>query len=208
MKETREKKRTKRDAQARESKDRIYEAGIRLFTEKGFDETSIAEICRKAECSVGAFYHYFATKDSIIEENFRRTDRQVDLWGTLAGENGAKPVSVRESVLSFFDSYAQLVKINGLEFSKRFYTWKNKNFIKKGRPMQNRLADLLRRGNESGAIALLVSPEEACEWLFLCARGVVFHWCLHEGSFELAAEMRTCIGRALRGIESGSGVAE
>lgn len=201
-----EKPETRRGQQARESKDRIYETGIELFTEKGFDDTSIAEICRKAGCSVGAFYHHFSSKDAIIEEKFRRVDREVVRWGKAgsAGKSGAEPERScgRDAVLYYMDSYANLVTASGLEFSKRFYTWRNKNFIKKGRRMQVQLETLLQRGIDSGELKLTLSAEEACEWLFVCARGMVFHWCLHEGSFDLESEMRKALDRALRGIEA------
>lgn len=207
-----EKPETRRDQQARESKDRIYEAGIALFSHKGVDETSIAEICRAARCSVGAFYHHFPTKDAIIEENFRRADQSVGDWGKFidwdgltankAGTEASLPNRCcgREAVLSYMDSYARLVVSSGLEFSKRFYTWKTKTFIKKGRPMQTRLIELLQKGIDSGELCLDLPAEEACDWLFMCARGVVLHWCLHEGSFDLSGKMRSAIDRALRGI--------
>lgn len=199
-----EKPGTKRDQQARESKDRIYEVSIALFSKKGVDETSIAEICRAAGCSVGAFYHHFPTKEAIIEENFRRADQTVSGWGASQNRDGTGAVTGccgRSDVLAYMDSYAGLVSTSGLEFSKRFYTWKNKTLVKKGRPMQTRLIDLLQKGIDSGELRLSVSAEEACEWLFMCARGVVLHWCLLEGGFDLAVEMRKALDRALRGIE-------
>jgi len=191
-------KKTSRDERAEESRERIYETSIDLFARKGFDETSVTAICREAGCSVGAFYHHFASKDAVIEENFRRVDRDAVGWGPL----DPSAIRDRDAVLAYMDSYARLVTSRGLEFSKRFYTWKNKNFIKKGRSMQVNLAMLIRGAIDAGNLKLTLPPDEACEWLFVCARGVVFHWCLHEGGFDLAAEMRKAVDRALRGIEA------
>lgn len=192
------KKKTSRDKQAEETKQRIYETGIALFSDKGFDETSITEICRKADCSVGAFYHYFPSKDSILEETFRMADDDFNIWNTSCAQNFVG----RVVVLEYMRTYAELVISSGLEFSKRFYTWKNKIFIKKGRPMQTRLIELIRDEVDLGNLKLTVSPEEGCEWLFVCARGVVFHWCLYEGDFDLKERMLETVDRALKGIEA------
>lgn len=45
--------------------DKIVEAAIHLFTEVGFYETSVADICRKAGTAVGTFYIYFETKRDL-----------------------------------------------------------------------------------------------------------------------------------------------
>ncbi|WP_310531565.1 TetR/AcrR family transcriptional regulator [Novosphingobium sp.] len=44
---------------------RIIAAARPLFTEKGFDETSVAEICRESGVSNGALFHQFKVKEDI-----------------------------------------------------------------------------------------------------------------------------------------------
>jgi TetR/AcrR family transcriptional regulator, fatty acid metabolism regulator protein len=186
-----------RDIQAEKSRRRIYRAAIGLFAEKGFDEASINDICEKAQCSVGAFYHYFPSKDSILEETFRLADQDFEGWKTLEGSE----MTGRELILAYMSSYAELVESTGLEFSKRFYNCRNKIFVRKGRAMQNRLTEIIRDSVESEDVKLIVSPEEACEWLFVYARGIVFHWCLCEGNFDLSVKMRKGMEHTLSGIE-------
>ncbi len=43
----------------------IIEAALACFTEKGFTETSIADICRKAGASTGSVYHHFQSKAGL-----------------------------------------------------------------------------------------------------------------------------------------------
>ncbi|KZE37105.1 hypothetical protein AV656_11005 [Bhargavaea cecembensis] len=54
-----------------ETKKRIIESAIALFTEKGFHGTSIQEIAARAEISKGAFYLHFKSKDALQVEIFR-----------------------------------------------------------------------------------------------------------------------------------------
>jgi AcrR family transcriptional regulator len=43
----------------------IVEAALSCFTELGFAETGMADICRKAGASVGSVYHHYAGKDRL-----------------------------------------------------------------------------------------------------------------------------------------------
>ncbi|MCW1927792.1 TetR/AcrR family transcriptional regulator [Bhargavaea beijingensis] len=54
-----------------ETKKRIIEAAITLFTEKGFHGTPIQEIAVQAGISKGAFYLHFKSKDALQVEIFR-----------------------------------------------------------------------------------------------------------------------------------------
>ena len=61
-----------------ETRARILESAVRLFADKGYDATGVAEICVAAEASKGAFYHHFPSKQSIFLELFRNWLKQLD----------------------------------------------------------------------------------------------------------------------------------
>ncbi|NCC79990.1 MAG: TetR/AcrR family transcriptional regulator, partial [Clostridia bacterium] len=69
-----EEKMTNRQKKALETKDKIYDAAMAKFSEKGLERTSIQEICRDAKVSIGSFYNHFNSKEEIIYEIFRRAD--------------------------------------------------------------------------------------------------------------------------------------
>lgn len=46
----------------------IYENSKKLFREKGYDKTSLAEIIEASECSKGGFYHYYKSKEDILPQ--------------------------------------------------------------------------------------------------------------------------------------------
>ncbi|MEO0230055.1 MAG: TetR/AcrR family transcriptional regulator [candidate division WOR-3 bacterium] len=50
------------------TKNKLLESGIELFSQKGYDATSIQEICEKAGVSKGAFFHYFPSKEFFFLE--------------------------------------------------------------------------------------------------------------------------------------------
>ncbi|HBF1290584.1 TPA: TetR/AcrR family transcriptional regulator [Clostridioides difficile] len=50
----------------------ILDVSTRLFTEKGYDATSLQDIINDTKLSKGAIYHHFASKEEILEAIFNR----------------------------------------------------------------------------------------------------------------------------------------
>jgi len=53
------------------TKRKIIDAATILFSENGYDSTSIQDICNKAEISKGAFFHHFPTKEYLFFRDFK-----------------------------------------------------------------------------------------------------------------------------------------
>ena len=49
-----------------ETRDRIYQAALALFRERGFESATMRDIAAAAGMSLGAAYHYFPSKDAIV----------------------------------------------------------------------------------------------------------------------------------------------
>jgi AcrR family transcriptional regulator len=206
---------TGRKHRAAESRSRIYEAALEVITEKGFEEASIKEIVARAGVSVGAFYHYFDSKEAVLEENFRLADeRFAHLTAHAGGETGEaedgsegeasfllEGATAADRIVDYMGRYGRFVeKVTGLDLSKQVYTPRNKLLVKKGRPMQTVLAAIIDEAIHSGELRTDLSADASSEWLFIGARGVAFHWCLKDGSFDLEKAMREYARRALRAI--------
>jgi len=50
-----------------DAKERILRASIQLFSEKGFDATSVTEIARSAGVTKALIYYYFKSKEEILD---------------------------------------------------------------------------------------------------------------------------------------------
>ncbi|WP_438432829.1 TetR/AcrR family transcriptional regulator [Gorillibacterium sp. sgz500922] len=64
-------------------KQQIYDSGKDLFSTRGFKETNISDITRKAGVAVGTFYNYFPSKEKLfleifLEENVKLKHRLMD----------------------------------------------------------------------------------------------------------------------------------
>ena len=56
----------KNDERSEATRSRVLDAALGGFTEKGYDATSVADICAAAGVSKGAFYHHFPSKQALF----------------------------------------------------------------------------------------------------------------------------------------------
>ncbi|MEJ3657431.1 TetR/AcrR family transcriptional regulator [Actinomycetes bacterium KLBMP 9759] len=74
---------------ARALPDRLLEVATRLFAERGFERTSVAQIVETAGVTKGALYHYFDSKDDLLHEIYARVLRmQLQRLTEIASGDG------------------------------------------------------------------------------------------------------------------------
>lgn len=64
--------RAPKQARSQQTLDRILDAAETLVSEKGFEDTPVAEVVRRAGSSVGAFYTRFRDKDALLHALYDR----------------------------------------------------------------------------------------------------------------------------------------
>jgi AcrR family transcriptional regulator len=74
-------------AHEQEVRDRIIAAAIRVFSEKGYHSSTIADVVRESGLSVGAIYTYFSGKDELIRLSCDQiATRGLDLLAERLGQ--------------------------------------------------------------------------------------------------------------------------
>jgi AcrR family transcriptional regulator len=53
-------------AQGAAAKERLYAIALRLIAERGYDATTLRDIAREADVSVGLLYRYFPSKQAVV----------------------------------------------------------------------------------------------------------------------------------------------
>jgi AcrR family transcriptional regulator len=67
----------RRIAQGAATRRHLLEVATRLFTEQGYDDTSIEDVLRAADVSRGSLYHHFAGKDRLFEAVVEHVEQEV-----------------------------------------------------------------------------------------------------------------------------------
>jgi AcrR family transcriptional regulator len=187
---------TKRQIQAQNTQDIIYKTAIEMMEEKGFQNLKVEEICKTAGVSIGSFYNCFKSKNDILNEVFR----QIDEYFKNSVVDKLKSGSSIERIKMYFEIYADYNVDRGIEFVKQLYGVRNNLFITKGRYLQAILRDIIKDGQEAGEITKSMTSDEIVEFLFIAIRGVIYHWCLYDGQFDLVNEVSVYINRLVKSI--------
>ena len=162
----------------KETVERIINAGMQLFQEKGFEQTSMLDIVEVSDMSKGAIFYHFKTKEEIFEAAM---ERQYDivtkmLYDWLA-EPEMKTLNAKEKLIAIIKrnvtdkemaaSNEKFMKI-GIN-NPHLILAHMKQSVLKGAPV---MAAIIKEGIADGSV-VTDFPDEAAE-LFL---HLINFWC-------------------------------
>jgi AcrR family transcriptional regulator len=144
------------DLDVERNQKKIEKAAVRMFIRHGYHGTSIREIARECNVSVGNIYNYYPTKEDLFGRIVARYEGKMDkLRGeALEGLDGAFEAdglqrlaeAVKEIVYGNPD-YWRLMYIDVVEFGNRHFAGSFRNLA---RNMKLRLGDRLQHAAGAG----------------------------------------------------------
>ena len=147
-----------RSAQAHE---KVLEAAVVLFAERGIDATSMDAIAEASGVSKATIYKHWSDKDTLalevlghlfgLDEKipvFDSGDLRADLISQLKCEPAPERKAMREKMMPHLIAYASRNQEFGM-------AWRNRA-VEPGRAM---LANLIRRGEKRGVLRRGIDPE-------------------------------------------------
>ena len=67
-----------------ETRDALLHSGVEILTEKGFSASGLDEILKRVNVPKGSFYHYFDSKDDLMDELYKHIKRN---FGLMLGQS-------------------------------------------------------------------------------------------------------------------------
>lgn len=92
-----------REQKKQQTRERIVDAADRLFTAKGFQETTMEEIAEAAGVSPGTLYNYYGTKNTVLLSHLGA--RVAEMTGTGAALLADPPANVVTAVQTLAGVY-------------------------------------------------------------------------------------------------------
>lgn len=186
---TPKKKMTRRDLQAIETKKKIYDTAVRLLSEKGYDNTSIDDICTASGVAKGSFYHYFKKKSDIIVKTYNDVDERVSVeFEALPPET-----TIFEKIIYAPMFQARYAMEKGLNYTTQIYKQQidteNAFFASDKRAFISFIREAIQDGQNQGLIRMDLTADELSKLVVSCSRGITYDWCLHNGSYDLVERM-------------------
>jgi AcrR family transcriptional regulator len=132
----------------------ILDAAIRVFARQGFHATRVADIADEAGVAYGLVYHYFKSKDEVLNELFsERWSLLLDAIGE-ADRSELSPRAKLETVAGFiFESYRhdpELMKVIIVEVTRAANSF-GRTHLAEIRRAYDSIAKIVADGQRAGA---------------------------------------------------------
>lgn len=175
-----------------ETKKMIINAGRKLFRKYGYQNIQVSAIAKEAGVSIGTFYHHFKSKAEL----FGVISEEINSHFSLDPNIDYTNESCMDRVLAHFRHYAEFISSLPLETSRALYLngVGNKTFLDTNRSMYKVLASIIEGFQKTGQIKEIAAMDMVDD-LFICARGVIYNWLIHDTDFDLVARTTTIIER-------------
>jgi AcrR family transcriptional regulator len=190
----------KQELKSKETKEKIFQAAIRILQKNGYENLSIKNICEEAGVSNGSFYHHFKTKDDLlsyyIEAQPAVSQDALDLPKDTEDAKAA--------IVQVYLNYAEYCKELGVEFVAGYYNPKNQALnpdIRTERPYPIvTVQQYLERAVEANAISLKLTIEEVVNDIRMLVIGNAFEWAMRNGEVDISTNMKRSISHYLDGV--------
>lgn len=155
-----------------DTRDLLYEAAAALFVERGYEDTTMADIAERAGTSRRTAFNHFPSKGDIP---MLWTRRMADVAVEVI--TGSTEDAAPERVRAYFRLISQLVEAEPELTRQMMLGWTAATGpIRYESQLLADLAPLLRAGQERGEIDPAVDVDEAARTLSDVYMGVVFRW--------------------------------
>lgn len=171
--------RTRPTPRAEDTRRKIYEAALKLFREKGFEQTTMRDIAAKAGVALGAAYYYFSAKDAIVLAFYQEMQEESheDILKTLAGRK-----KLKDRIRYVLERRLQL-----LEPNRKFCDALFKHapdaadplspFSEETKPIRERAVEHMRAAIEGGDVKVPADlAPHLPQMLWLYQMGIILFW--------------------------------
>jgi TetR/AcrR family fatty acid metabolism transcriptional regulator len=139
----------------------ILDAAIRVFARQGFHSTRVSDIADEAGVAYGLVYHYFSSKDEVLNELF--SERWSLLLSAIeeSDREGASPRAKLEAVAGFIvDSYRhdpELMKVIIVEVTRAANSF-GRTHLPEIRRAYDSIAKIVADGQAAGVFRRDIDP--------------------------------------------------
>jgi AcrR family transcriptional regulator len=186
---------TPRQIKSQQTKKRILEVALNLFSIKGFNEVTVDEIVSASNTSKGAFYVHFKSKYEIFIEKFKEID---DFYASFT-ETIPKDLSNGEKILLLTNSQMCFLRDDlGKDLMRTVYVSaltpnQPKSLSDTDRTLYRIVHSFVKEGQNAGEFAKEIPSIEITMLITRCMRGTLYDWLIFGGDFDLVEETQKFI---------------
>lgn len=169
---------SRRERRKLEVRNRILEAAMALSDEQGFNETTVAEICERADIAHKTFFNHFPSKRDVLREI---AGFALDDFLTKVEAARKQPLTTRERLLQVFDQIGESSEQGGpmrrdLLTEMIHVAHEAGTETEQTRRLHEAFGGLVRDGLAAGDVTRRHSPETLTEMVLGAMYAVMFDW--------------------------------
>jgi len=178
-------------ATATERRRQILDAAVRVFARQGFHTCRVSDIAEEAGVAYGLVYHYFSSKDEILDTLF--LERWDAMLAAIAqADASGRPAPAQLAAIAGFivDSYRhdpELMKVIIVEVTRAANTF-GRTHLARIRDAYAGIAAIVARAQADGVFRADVTPEFAAQAFYGAVEQVLTGW-IFESTAVAPAEL-------------------
>ncbi len=203
---------SRRERKKEETKERIFKEAIRLFSKRGFANTTIDDITERADVAKGTFFNYFPRKEAVLgylsEQRLEEVEADAEAIFSSPRSAREKLIDIYLRAASAYEGDRDLSRfvINEL-MSRAFDVTEEHHHSQRWDALIHRALAL---GRDSGELRADLDVNRASEVLTSVYYGTVYMWVncgdlVHAHDFQLGDEMRVRLSLVLDGLTAKKG---
>lgn len=162
-----------------------------IMAKTEFDKITVDDICNATGIAKGTFYHYFSSKDSLLDQILYPID---DFFSNFEDEL-LETTGFIEAITQFVENYATYVTTSGMEMCRTvilaMMSSRNSSFVSHERGVIHTLYNIIDFWQKRGKVTAEFSAKQICEMFVVVLRGYILNWYVSSGEYDLIETMTT-----------------
>ena len=189
----------------------ILDAAVRVFARQGFHTARVSDIADEAGVAYGLVYHYFGSKDAVLDEVFLerwglmlQAIREVDGHATLPARE--KLHAIASFIVESYRHDPDVMKVIIVEVTRAANSF-GQTHLGHIREAYTLLAAIVRKAQLQGEFRAAVTPEFAAMAFYGALEQVLTGWIfglLEEGEAAYEEAKRFVVDTIVDGLEAPS----
>lgn len=175
-----------RELQKQETKLRITEAVRKLSCIYGMENLKVRAICKEADISIGTFYNYYDSIESILVERIVESDRMMkkNIQGLLTNDDEIANIEtyIRQQITDFRKVPSSLLK----GIFHIFIYRPNFDILEVNRSAFDLMYGMISRGQEKGQIRKTMETSAMTKMILKLIIGNCFVNCMHSENYDFS----------------------
>ncbi len=202
-------RRTKEEAET--TKQNILEAGLEVFSRKGYSATRVEDIAKQSRVTTGAIYHHFGGKSDLYTELVENNSAKANHFFLRIVEEGGPPARLLRRLLVGLFQFAEEdreyravieLSVNKTEAVPELANL-NAQILESRRQLAKYFSELIRQGIHAGEFRPSILPEDAGLALVGFINGVGLIWIQDQEHFSIKERAENLVDLFLSGLMAG-----